>query len=67
MWQVPNGRWIELPLDELPPSILIENKRFYIHELAETEDGTLVIPILWIIQNGVTHADCHIVKRNVSF
>ncbi|KAJ6628100.1 hypothetical protein B0H10DRAFT_1940658 [Mycena sp. CBHHK59/15] len=35
IWQVENGRWHEIPLDELTPSILIGVKHFYIHEIAE--------------------------------
>ncbi|KAF8823272.1 hypothetical protein HHX47_DHR10000380 [Lentinula edodes] len=38
MWQVPKGRWMELPLDFLTPSILVDNKRHYIHEVAQLKD-----------------------------
>ncbi|KAJ6563490.1 hypothetical protein B0H10DRAFT_1929455 [Mycena sp. CBHHK59/15] len=63
IWQVENGRWHEIPLDELTPSILIGVKRFYIHEIAELADGRWVIPALWISYKGKTHADCHLVTR----
>ncbi|KAJ6615982.1 hypothetical protein B0H10DRAFT_1949461 [Mycena sp. CBHHK59/15] len=44
IWQVENGRWHEIPLDELTPSILFGVNHFYIHEIAER----WVIPALWI-------------------
>ncbi|KAL0563288.1 hypothetical protein V5O48_018784 [Marasmius crinis-equi] len=48
MWQVPGGRWTEVPQDLLPPSVLVENKRHYIHELAELTDGQWVLPQFWV-------------------
>ncbi|KAJ7692285.1 hypothetical protein B0H17DRAFT_903860, partial [Mycena rosella] len=48
IWQVENGRWREIPLDEPTPSILIGVKRFYIHEIVELTDGRWIIPALWI-------------------
>lgn len=65
MWQVPNGRWSEIPRDHLPPSILVREKRFYIHEVAVLEDHRWVIPDMWIVENEVVHADCQLVTRNV--
>ncbi|KAJ6623812.1 hypothetical protein B0H10DRAFT_1785794, partial [Mycena sp. CBHHK59/15] len=35
IWQLKQGRWHEIPLDELTPSILIGYKHYYIHEIAE--------------------------------
>lgn len=64
MWQVPNGRWHELPRDKLMPSILVGMKRFYIDEVAGRKDGTWVIPVIWIEQNGEIHADCRMVDIN---
>ncbi|KAJ6523088.1 hypothetical protein B0H10DRAFT_1864849, partial [Mycena sp. CBHHK59/15] len=32
IWQVELGRWHNIPLDELTPSILIGYKHYYIHE-----------------------------------
>ncbi|KAJ7144866.1 hypothetical protein C8R43DRAFT_891028 [Mycena crocata] len=66
IWQVENGRWHEIPLDELTPSILVGVKRYYIHEIAELTDGRWVIPQLWIDFKGKTHADCHLVIHDVS-
>ncbi|KAJ6623745.1 hypothetical protein B0H10DRAFT_1734533, partial [Mycena sp. CBHHK59/15] len=65
IWQVENGCWWEIPLDELTPSILIGVKHFYVHEIAELSDGRWVIPALWINCKGKTHADCHLVTRSV--
>ncbi|KAJ7467958.1 hypothetical protein FB451DRAFT_1020806 [Mycena latifolia] len=64
IWQVKDGRWHDIPLDELTPSILIGHKRYYIHEIAELSDGRWVIPALWIIFQGKVYADCHLVNKN---
>jgi hypothetical protein len=48
MHQVPNGRWFEVDLDLLPPSVLNRNKRFYIHEIAELRNKQWIIPQMWI-------------------
>ncbi|KAL0572638.1 hypothetical protein V5O48_009324 [Marasmius crinis-equi] len=56
MWQVPGGRWTEVPQDLLPPSVLVKNKRYYIHELAELECGDWVIPQFWITVSKVLYA-----------
>ncbi|KAF5374921.1 hypothetical protein D9758_000015 [Tetrapyrgos nigripes] len=64
-WQVPGGRWHELPLDCLPPSILVDEKRFYIHEVAQLRDGSWFIPQLWLVYQGRTHADgFHVLMDN---
>ncbi|KAK1218880.1 hypothetical protein PQX77_018407 [Marasmius sp. AFHP31] len=63
MWQIPSGRWLELPQDLLPPSLVVENKRFYIHELAELQDGRWVIPQLWITSKNVLYAECYVVNK----
>ncbi|KAJ6615312.1 hypothetical protein B0H10DRAFT_2164899 [Mycena sp. CBHHK59/15] len=65
IWQLEKGRWCEIPLDELTPSILIGLKHYYIHEIVELIDGCWVIPALWIDFQGKTHADCHLVTRNL--
>ncbi|KAJ7099940.1 hypothetical protein B0H15DRAFT_771035 [Mycena belliarum] len=64
MWQVKDGKWHDIPLDMLTPSILIRNHRYYIHEVAELSDGRWVIPALWIVVRGRTYADCMLVERN---
>ncbi|KAJ7466179.1 hypothetical protein B0H11DRAFT_1733316 [Mycena galericulata] len=66
IWQVKAGRWHDIPLDALTPSILIKYHRYYIHEVAELLDGRWVIPALWIVVNGKTFADCWIAESNVS-
>ncbi|KAL0569113.1 hypothetical protein V5O48_012856 [Marasmius crinis-equi] len=58
MWQVPNGHWTEVPQDLLPPSVLGNNKRHYIHELAELECGNWLIPQYWITVSKILHAVC---------
>ncbi|KAJ7444944.1 hypothetical protein FB451DRAFT_1434147 [Mycena latifolia] len=60
IWQVKDGCWHNIPLDELTPSILIGHKRYYIHEVAELSDARWVIPALWIICRGKVYADCHL-------
>ncbi|KAJ7622956.1 hypothetical protein B0H17DRAFT_1164467 [Mycena rosella] len=50
IWQVKDGKWHDIPVDALTPSILIEYQRYYIHEVAELVDGRWVIPVLWILQ-----------------
>ncbi|KAJ7261648.1 hypothetical protein C8J57DRAFT_1450891 [Mycena rebaudengoi] len=65
IWQIKDGRWHDIPLDELAPSILIGHKRYYIHEIAELSDGQWVIPALWINCRGKTYADCYLVGTNV--
>ncbi|KAJ7165790.1 hypothetical protein C8R46DRAFT_900279 [Mycena filopes] len=64
IWQVKDGKWHNIPLDALTPSILIGTHRYYIHEVAELADGRWVIPAVWIVSKGVTFADCRLVKRD---
>ena len=66
MWQVPNGRWHEVPHDMLMPSILVGTKRFYIHEVAELNNGQWIVPQIWIEQDSETYADSYIVSRNAN-
>lgn len=65
IWQLKDGRWHDIPLDQLTPSILIGHKRYYVHEVAELSDGRWVIPALWITCRNKIYADCHLVERNV--
>ncbi|KAJ6610166.1 hypothetical protein B0H10DRAFT_2293750 [Mycena sp. CBHHK59/15] len=60
IWQVKDGRWHDIPLDELAPSILIGYKRYYVHEIAELSDGQWIIPALWIMFRGKVYTDCHL-------
>ncbi|KAJ7673015.1 hypothetical protein DFH06DRAFT_1279686 [Mycena polygramma] len=66
IWQVKDGRWHDIPLDALTPSILVGVQRYYIHEVAELSDGRWVIPALWIVSKGRTFADCRLVVRNLN-
>ena len=67
MWQVPNGRWLELPRDMLPPSLLVNNKCFYIHEVAELANGTQwIIPLYWIKKNAELCVRCYRTERQGS-
>ncbi|KAG6825637.1 hypothetical protein H0H92_002996 [Tricholoma furcatifolium] len=63
MWQVPNGRWSEIPLDKLVPSLLVGKSRYYIHEPAELDDGRLILPQRWITQAGQLCADVYFASR----
>ncbi|KAJ6559708.1 hypothetical protein B0H19DRAFT_944520 [Mycena capillaripes] len=65
IWQVKDGRWHDIPLDALTPSILVGVQRYYIHEVAELSDGRWVIPALWIVSRGCTFADCRVVERSL--
>ncbi|KAL0565048.1 hypothetical protein V5O48_016984 [Marasmius crinis-equi] len=49
----------------LPPSILVKNKRHYIHELAELDSGEWVLPQFWVIVSKVVHAVCFRVSKHV--
>ncbi|KAJ6621713.1 hypothetical protein B0H10DRAFT_2215060 [Mycena sp. CBHHK59/15] len=64
IWQVKEGRWHDTPIDMLLPLILVDSKRYYVHEVAELADGRWVIPTLWIKFCGTMHADCHLVGRD---
>ncbi|KAJ7753276.1 hypothetical protein B0H16DRAFT_1459575 [Mycena metata] len=64
IWQVKDGKWHDIHLDALTPSILIGHHRYYIHKVAELSDGRWVIPALWIVSKGVTFADCRLVKKD---
>ncbi|KAJ6620123.1 hypothetical protein B0H10DRAFT_2163604 [Mycena sp. CBHHK59/15] len=66
IWQVKEGKWHNIPVDELTPSILVGHARYYIHEVAELKDGRWIIPVLWIVSKGKTYVDCRLVDRNVS-
>ncbi|KAJ7030576.1 hypothetical protein C8F04DRAFT_904742, partial [Mycena alexandri] len=58
IWQVKDGKWHDIPLDELTSSILVGHARYYVHEITELSDGQWVIPALWIVCKGKTYADC---------
>ncbi|KAJ7863721.1 hypothetical protein B0H13DRAFT_2237080 [Mycena leptocephala] len=64
IWQVKEGKWHDIPLDELTPSILVGHTRYYVHEVAELSDGRWIIPALWIVSKGKTYVDCRVVERN---
>jgi hypothetical protein len=65
MHQVPNGRWFEVDPDLLPPSVLNENRRYYIHEVAQLKDGRWVVPQMWIEnRHKKLCTDCYLVQRD---
>ncbi|KAJ7644882.1 hypothetical protein FB45DRAFT_735642 [Roridomyces roridus] len=66
IWQMKDGRWHNIPLDTLPPSILVQSLRYYIHEVAELKDGRWIIPVLWIKSKGTMYVDCRVAERTVS-
>ncbi|KAJ7133713.1 hypothetical protein C8R43DRAFT_895024 [Mycena crocata] len=65
IWQVKLGRWHDIPMDALPPSILVGHQRFYIHEVAELADGRWAIPVIWIVSKGIKFAECRLVDTMV--
>ncbi|KAJ6511523.1 hypothetical protein C8R47DRAFT_964088 [Mycena vitilis] len=62
IWQVKDGKWHDIDLDTLTPSILVGHTRYYIHEVAELSDGRWVIPALWIVSKRRTYVDCRVVE-----
>ncbi|KAJ7614819.1 hypothetical protein FB45DRAFT_1108964 [Roridomyces roridus] len=66
IWQMKDGRWHNIPLDTLPPSILVRSLRYYIHEVAELNDGRWIIPVLWIKCKGAMYVDCRVAERTAN-
>ncbi|KAL1683065.1 hypothetical protein EV122DRAFT_202246, partial [Schizophyllum commune] len=56
VWQA--SRWKEFRADELTPMFACGSKRFFIEELCQLDDGSYVIPHLWIIRDKFLCADC---------
>ena len=46
-----------MDLDALSPMYDAGSKHFYVNELTELQDQTLVIPFRWVISHGVVHAE----------
>ncbi|KAL1694690.1 hypothetical protein GGG16DRAFT_46832 [Schizophyllum commune] len=63
VWQFPDGRWRELPIDELMPSILVQDRRFYVHEVAELDDGRWFIPRMWVDVRRQNQVETHVEGR----
>jgi hypothetical protein len=53
----------ELDLDLLTPMFARGHRHFYVNELAETNNGDLVIPLRWITINGVVYGESIMVKN----
>jgi hypothetical protein len=55
----------EMDFDLLTPMwVQDESRHFYVNELTLLRNGSLVIPIRWVIFKGVMHADCYKVELN---
>ncbi|KAH8112205.1 hypothetical protein DFH11DRAFT_1545899 [Phellopilus nigrolimitatus] len=61
IWQC--SRWKELPLHLHSPMYAKQNTHFYVNELAQLRNGTLVIPIMWFTNMGVVYAHALMVKK----
>lgn len=66
IWQVPGGRWHEIPRNMLMPSVVVGTKHFYIHKVAELNDGQWIVPQIWIEQDTKTYADSYVITRNAN-
>lgn len=40
------------------------DRQFYVDELCGLDDGSLVIPLVWMKRHGILHADCHPVTQD---
>jgi hypothetical protein len=65
VWQA--EKWLkEVPLDNLSPMWAnweeTPYKHFYVNELAQLDDGSLVIPICWVVLNKQVYANLYYVK-----
>ncbi|KAJ7239995.1 hypothetical protein B0H12DRAFT_1204154 [Mycena haematopus] len=47
----------DIDRDTLTPMIVDGHRHFYVDELARRRDGSLVIPLCWVIYKGEMHAD----------
>ncbi|KAJ6583705.1 hypothetical protein B0H10DRAFT_1833406, partial [Mycena sp. CBHHK59/15] len=56
VWQA--ERWKEFKPSELTPMYARGLRQFYIEEVAELDNGKMVIPLAWIKRGGVICADC---------
>jgi hypothetical protein len=52
-------RWREYDRSQLNPMWTADGvKRFYVDEIAQLVDDTLVMPLMWITRHGVVYAEC---------
>jgi hypothetical protein len=52
-------RWREFDRSQLNPMWTSDGfKRFYINEIAQLVNGAFVMPLMWVTQKGVVHAEC---------
>ena len=47
----------EIDRDALTPMFVDGHRHFYVNELSRLHDGSLVIPLCWVISKGQMHAD----------
>ncbi|KAJ6563257.1 hypothetical protein B0H10DRAFT_2239490 [Mycena sp. CBHHK59/15] len=50
-------RWTEYAPEQLTPMFAKGQRRFWINEVAQLEDGTFVVPLLLVVRNGDLEAD----------
>lgn len=54
------GKWhVGLDRSMLSPMFDAGDKHYYVDELAQLQDGRLVIPSRWVIYRGTLHVDVH--------
>ncbi|KIJ36237.1 hypothetical protein M422DRAFT_51154 [Sphaerobolus stellatus SS14] len=53
----------EMCTDQLSPMVGVDNKHFYIEEIAKCRDGTYVYPVWWIFRNGELCGDVMEVRK----
>ncbi len=67
------GKWLnEVPLDELTPmwadfaSPANKHRHFYINEIAQTSQGSFVVPLRWLTVKGAVHVEVYKVTQTGS-
>ncbi|KIJ47128.1 hypothetical protein M422DRAFT_249438 [Sphaerobolus stellatus SS14] len=53
----------EMRTDQLSPMVGVNNKHFYIEEIAKCKDGTYVYPVRWIFRNGELCGDVMEIRK----
>ncbi|KAJ7752333.1 hypothetical protein B0H16DRAFT_1723687 [Mycena metata] len=64
VWQA--ERWKEYKPSELTPMYARGLRQFYIEEVAELDNGKMVIPLAWVKGGGILCADCYEIKTTVT-
>jgi hypothetical protein len=59
-------RWREFDCSQLNPMWTGDGiKKFFVNEVAQLVDGSLVMPLMWVTRKGVVHAECLAVSLNL--